>query len=94
MIGCELNQIVAERRVLLMAEIVGNLETETNSDDEQFTFVVHGAVIACEHGSHLNYLNLPKSHCVFVKKKAIASVSDHKSKNIPTFGVCLKQEEI
>lgn len=73
----------------LMAQVVENLETES-TEQEQFSYVVHGAIISCEHGSHLNYLNLPQDHGVYIKGKAVMNVGDRNPENIPTFGVCLQ----
>ncbi|MBG9455894.1 hypothetical protein ABE61_18005 [Lysinibacillus sphaericus] len=75
-----------------MAQVVESLETE-GSEQEQFSYVVHGAIISCEFGSHLNYLNLPQDHGVYIKEKAVMNVGDRNPDNIPTFGVCLQLQK-
>lgn len=52
-------------------------------------YVVRGAMLYCEKGTHPRRLNLPKCHGVYILNKPIIRKNDCVSeKNISSFGVC------
>jgi hypothetical protein len=52
-------------------------------------YIVHGARIKCDFGSHVQRINLPVSHGAYVNGQAALCATDNKSgENIPCFGVC------
>lgn len=52
-------------------------------------YVVRGALLRCDHGSHCRKLNLLQCHGVHTKKKPMMVKTDCKrEENIPSFGVC------
>ena len=60
-------------------------------------YVVRGAKLRCDKGSHCRLINLPKSHGSYVDGKPIMAEDDCKfGTNIMSFGICQipKGEEI
>lgn len=57
-------------------------------------YVVRGALLKCQYGSHCRRLNLPRCHGVYTMKKPIVHKQDCKGGtegadiNVTTFGVC------
>ena len=57
-------------------------------------YVVRGALLHCQYGSHCRRMNLPLCHGVYTMKKPLVFKRDCKGGtegadiNIPTFGVC------
>lgn len=53
------------------------------------SYLVRGALIICNNGSHYRRLDLPAGHGSFVRKKPMMTATDTKpNDNIPCFGVC------
>lgn len=55
---------------------------------ENKTYLVRGALLACDKGSHPRRLNMPMSHGMYVDGHPLALESDCGSDNISYFGVC------
>ncbi|MMZ64578.1 hypothetical protein D1872_269190 [compost metagenome] len=51
-------------------------------------YIVRGACMACEYGSHKRKLNLPVSHGAFVKDRPMMNEDDYGPDNISYFGIC------
>jgi len=52
-------------------------------------YVVRGAKIKCDHGSHKRRINLPVSHGGYVNEKPIMNETDTEAnKNITYLGIC------
>lgn len=55
----------------------------------EFPYVVAGAKIYCDEGTHFRRLDLPKCHGVYIRDKAATHEEDSvHPDNIPIFGVC------
>jgi hypothetical protein len=72
-------------------EMFEKLLNYKSADAEQFPYLVRGATLRCDCGSHARKLNLPLCHAVYVDgapavHERDCSVGD--AGNIPTFGVC------
>lgn len=53
-------------------------------------YLVRGALLACECGTHPRKLNLPQSHGIYINEKAQILETDCKiDENIRYFGICL-----
>lgn len=64
-------------------------------DKREKEYLVRGALMRCNCGSHVRRLNLPKSHGVYENERPQMNASDSlpgDSLNIPTFGVCSSGE--
>jgi len=58
----------------------------------EYPYVVMGATIFCDKGTHFRYLELPLSHGVDVRDIPAMNEDDCKyPANIPIFGVCLSE---
>lgn len=56
---------------------------------EPCEYVVRGACVYCEYGSHTRRLNLPTCHGVYVKEHPIMNATDCKTEeNISYMGIC------
>lgn len=67
------------------------LEEKKKNGPQNHEYLVRGAVLRCQFGSHTRYLNLPRCHGVYVKGKPLIHERDclvGDAHNIPTFGVC------
>lgn len=67
------------------------LEEHKAKGPQSFEYLVRGAALGCQFGSHRRYLNLPRCHGVYVRGKPLIHERDclvGDDKNIPTFGVC------
>lgn len=51
-------------------------------------YVVRGALMECEMGSHHRRINLPESHGSYVNDKPMMNEEDCKPNHIPYFGIC------
>ena len=66
----------------------------TNSEQEgevQYPYVVRGATIYCNCGSHKRKLDMPASHGSYIRDKAMMNKDDcvvGLDQNIPPFGAC------
>ena len=62
-------------------------------DGGQYPYLVRGAYLRCQYGSHIRRLNLPESHGFYIKDYPLMNAMDNKpgegSGNIPPFGVCM-----
>lgn len=58
-------------------------------DERQY--LVRGALLACDKGSHPRRLNLPVSHGTYVLGKPMIDQNDCGEKNISYFGVCCSE---
>lgn len=58
--------------------------------ETQYPYIVAGARIFCDQGTHFRKLDLPKCHGAYIRDRAMMNEDDcvHPD-NIPTFGVCL-----
>lgn len=57
-------------------------------------YVVRGARLYCECGTHSGHLNLPEDHGVYVKGKPMVCMNDSKAGvNIGDFGVCFSEDQ-
>lgn len=64
-------------------------EYQAEHDKQNSAYVVRGALLHCQYGSHCRRLNLPVCHGVYTLKKPIMSKKDCVvEKNISSFGVC------
>ena len=64
---------------------------EYANDSSDFPYLVRGAVLQCDYGSHSRKLNLPICHGVYATVHPMVHELDCEvgdDKNIPTFGVC------
>jgi hypothetical protein len=66
-----------------------------SNGDAREEYLVRGAYLACEYGTHHRRLNLPRSHGVYIKDKehCLMNAADCKpgegqGYNIPPFGIC------
>lgn len=63
-----------------------------NGEELEYQYLVRGAKLKCNCGSHSRMLNLPEGHGIYVCGKAMIHKMDcvvgDKNANIPTFGVC------
>ncbi|WHX48244.1 DUF4280 domain-containing protein [Paenibacillus woosongensis] len=60
---------------------------------DKYEYVVRGANIFCDCGSHLRKLNLPNSHGAYVNGKPMMNESDSIPEvNISNFGICSSPE--
>lgn len=56
-------------------------------------YIVRGARMYCDCGSHTRKINLPKSHGSYVDKKPMMNKGDHVvDDNISYFGICTSPE--
>lgn len=52
-------------------------------------YIVRGAPIRCEHGSHIRRIDLPRSHGSYTQEQPMLTWIDREPLvNIPSFGVC------
>ncbi|MNZ52539.1 hypothetical protein D3C78_703850 [compost metagenome] len=58
--------------------------------DESY-YIVRGAHMACECGTHRRRINLPQSHGAYVNGKPMLHEEDNKPDNIPYFGICFSE---
>lgn len=58
--------------------------------DEE-VYLVRGALLACEKGSHPRRLNLPMCHGAYSEEKPLISETDCTEENIKYFGVCCSE---
>lgn len=64
-------------------------EYQAEYDRQNPAYVVRGALLHCQYGSHCRRLNLPLCHGVYTLKKPIMFKKDCVvEENIPSFGVC------
>ena len=57
---------------------------------DEYPYIVAGAKIFCDKGTHFRRLDLPKSHGACIRDLAMTNEDDCKHpENIPIFGVCL-----
>lgn len=64
-------------------------EYQAEHDRQNPAYVVRGALLCCQYGSHRRRLNLPLCHGVYTLKKPIMFKKDCVVEaNIPSFGVC------
>ncbi|MDR0469897.1 MAG: DUF4280 domain-containing protein [Peptococcaceae bacterium] len=58
----------------------------------QYPYLVRGAYLHCQHGSHMRRLNLPQSHGYYIGEDPLMNAMDNVPGegfgNIPPFGVC------
>ena len=69
-------------------ELVLNYE---NKDSAHFRYLVRGALLRCDYGSHPRKLNLPVCHAVYSEDAPVVHDKDCEvgdEKNISTFGIC------
>ena len=71
-------------RVAEASQIAAAAESE-----DEYPYIVAGAKIFCDHGTHFRRLDLPMCHGVYIRDKAATNEDDcvH-PENIPIFGVC------
>ena len=62
---------------------------EAGNDEK--TYLVRGAMLVCDKGTHPRRLNLPKSHGMYVEDHPLIIDTDCKEENIKYFGVCQSQ---
>lgn len=56
---------------------------------DTYSYIVRGAKMACDCGSHSRKINLPQSHGSYVNGKPVMNKSDNKfGENISYFGIC------
>lgn len=55
---------------------------------EEVEYLVRGALLCCDKGSHPRRINLPESHGIYSKEHPIIRKDDKTEKNISHFGVC------
>ena len=68
-------------------------EYQAEYDRQNPAYVVRGALLHCQYGSHNRRLNFPLCHGVYTLKKPIMFKKDCVvEKNIPSFGVCSSPE--
>ncbi len=64
---------------------------DTIIESDNFPYLVRGADLTCNYGSHSRKLNLPKDHAVYITGEPLIHKLDclpGDDKNITTFGVC------
>ncbi len=65
------------------------IEYQAEYDRQNPAYVVRGALLFCNHGSHRRRLNLPRCHGVYALKHPVMFKPDCVvNVNIPSFGVC------
>ena len=65
------------------------IEYQAEYDRQNPAYVVRGALLFCNHGSHRRRLNLPRCHGVYALKHPVMFKPDCVvDVNIPSFGVC------
>ena len=63
------------------------------AEETEHSFVVAGAAIHCHCGSHVRQLEAPYCHGVYLRGHPAMNITDSVlGDNIPTFGVCLSEE--
>ncbi|MCL1989778.1 MAG: DUF4280 domain-containing protein [Defluviitaleaceae bacterium] len=61
-----------------------------NASDNEYPYVVAGARMFCDKGTHFRRLDLPTCHGAYIRDKAMTNEEDcQHPDNIPIFGVCL-----
>lgn len=58
------------------------------AENDTKVYLVRGALLACDKGSHPRRLNMPKSHGMYVDGHPVAIENDCGKDNIRYFGVC------
>ncbi|WP_025716318.1 DUF4280 domain-containing protein [Paenibacillus sp. 1-18] len=51
-------------------------------------YIVRGACMNCQCGSHPRKINLPVSHGSYVNQKPMMNQGDYTEENVPHFGIC------
>ncbi|AKG37434.1 DUF4280 domain-containing protein [Paenibacillus durus] len=51
-------------------------------------YIVRGATMRCQYGTHARKINLPVSHGAYYKGKPLMNQGDYKPENVPHFGIC------
>ncbi len=70
------------------------VEAQQESENQNPIYVVRGAQIRCQYGSHSRCLNLPECHGVYILKHPVVFRTDSvggtegREFNIRTFGIC------
>lgn len=59
-----------------------------SEQNSEIQYLVRGAMLVCNKGSHPRRLNLPKSHGLYVLDKPLINENDCGEDNISYFGVC------
>ena len=91
------------RELAVKAGLVENNEEITDeaiqkgleSWDQYYSYLVRGAVLRCDLGSHARRLNIPLCHGVYINSRPQAHCLDcivGDENNIPSFGVCSSGE--
>lgn len=61
---------------------------------DQSAYVVRGATMYCNQGTHCRRINLPQSHGSYVNEKSMMNVDDCGADNVPHFGICVSPTNI
>ena len=108
--------ITSEDVFNIVKEIHSNFISKKGNDDIEkeildsikdkscnYEYIVRGALIKCEYGTHKRLLNLPNCHGVYINghpvitekdiKAGFGDDSDKESINIPSFGICRGPKE-
>lgn len=93
----ELNGIsesAQEQHEMELQALFDQLELE-EGEEVQFPYLVRGAELYCNCGTHKRRLNLPICHGVYTNGKPMMHEEDCEvgdDKNIPSFGICQSEE--
>ena len=65
------------------------LERKAAENPDKLEYVVRGAPLRCIYGSHLRYLDMLKTHGVYLNRDPLIHSNDNKpGENIHSFGIC------
>lgn len=93
----ELNEIsenAQEQHKMKLQALFDPLELE-EGEEVQFPYLVRGAELYCNCGTHIRKLNLPICHGVYTNGRPMMHEEDCEvgdDKNIPSFGICQSEE--
>ena len=95
--SAELNEIsenTQEQHEMELQELFEQLELE-EGEEVQFPYLVRGAELYCNCGTHKRRLNLPVCHGIYTNGQPLMQEEDCEAgddKNIPSFGICQSEE--
>lgn len=90
----EISEGAQAQHELELQALFEQLELE-EGEEVQFPYLVRGAELCCNCGTHKRKLNLPVCHGVYTNGKPMMHEEDCEvgdSKNIPAFGICQSEE--
>lgn len=90
----EISEEAQEQHEMELQALFEQLELE-EGEEVQFPYLVRGAELCCNCGTHKRRLNLPVCHGVYTNGQPMMHEEDCEAgddKNIPSFGICQSEE--